>query len=988
MKKKKKVSLKLMSVLLTLCLMLSVVFSAPIVVTAAAVGERNDITVSDVAVSKVESIDGNEEVKRTPVRRLYEEEGDDLNKTVWLNDDGTRTMTVYDYPVKFVNADGQIQDISLDVAEAADGSGAFKTAAGWVDTVFPSKITDGVTLSANGEALRLTPVMPQGSLVASAERSNKLVAKDNVARKDTKTVSYNYDSKTNIEYSLTYNGFKEDIVVNEYTGQTEYSFFLETNGLTLVNNNGSYHLEDAEGNVKASVGDVIIFTADERNNTMGYMTHTTVKENHSYFINIHIDADWLKDEKTVYPIRIDPTLEMTSTQKVVEDVTIYSGGASNPTSAVLYVGKRKDELGVARVLMKFPNLDLSAIANSKRIVSAGVRIRDLMCEAEQMGVYCYIYDGNNWEDNTATWGNNSIGYTHFLSHNDVSYDIGVKKDIKHSYYFSITDAVKYWLLTDEERAARPDNYDMEKGLMFKAKNDTTMDKIYKSFGSYNRSNYRPTIEITYKEYSNTISKPFGWFDKVTDTEISGWAWCFDYPNTSLICAANMYNETNGITYTLTGTANISRTDVAAAGYGTGNYGFSIPIDWNHFPAGKYRIEVEAWDVNNHSGYILPQSPRYYTNDLMYTPITAANFVQGNFSHTNSVDIYCFIPTVTDYYTIKTLGMQDTRGTLSSVDDSIDSDDDSGPNNNFQIDQFLYAGVTYFIKVISKEINQTGSYDLVVYNRKNILNKIGELHQLATQYTSNTETAAVLTFQFIRRMNSGYLSDSWGQVAGVIDENFVAYVCSNNVSVYKFFSADTPNFVLYDPSGGVIDLPHLAATMNALLVETSGAEALLVGELHIDRLAGWAGDLQTLMKDVLNKAEDPHDYEILYDSTIEMMGDENYSFGMMDLLADVDAINLYKSLNMGDIQLSFEVYYDFYNELGYQARFTRFISGKNYAEFYDIVRIYTDQYYLFPVEWPLLQEVILTESQSNAFASAFTSYIWRRLQDENTNTGAQ
>lgn len=70
------------------------------------------------------------------------------------------------------------------------------------------------------------------------------------------------DNKTSLEYSLTYTGFKEDIVVSEYTGQTEYEFTLLTEGLALEKIDGSYYLVDEKGEIKANIGDVIIFTAD------------------------------------------------------------------------------------------------------------------------------------------------------------------------------------------------------------------------------------------------------------------------------------------------------------------------------------------------------------------------------------------------------------------------------------------------------------------------------------------------------------------------------------------------------------------------------------------------------------------------------------------------------------------------------------------------------------------------------------------------------
>ena len=51
--------------------------------------------------------------------------------------------------------------------------------------------------------------------------------------------------------------------------------------------------------MKAAIGDILIFTADERNNTLGTLTHETVRANQEYKLTIHIDPDYLLDEDTV-----------------------------------------------------------------------------------------------------------------------------------------------------------------------------------------------------------------------------------------------------------------------------------------------------------------------------------------------------------------------------------------------------------------------------------------------------------------------------------------------------------------------------------------------------------------------------------------------------------------------------------------------------------------------------------------------------------------
>ena len=254
-------------------------------------------------------------------------------------------------------------------------------------------MTDGIMLSDTDVSIKLVPVFnnEQGGLVpitptpldvstiSTGSSSTSITSQtfSPVAElSDKMTVVYEYDTKTSYEYSLTYLGFKEDIVVSEYTGQTEYTFTLYTNGLSLsADSSGEYYLYDSDGNIKASVGNIVIFTADEQNNTFGTLTAHTVEENEEYVLTIHIDADYLADEKTLYPIRIDPTIEISYDNNgtgAIEDVTINNAETVSGTSGTISTGKYGDDQSVSRMLMKFPNVNFSSMGT---ITSATVLIR-------------------------------------------------------------------------------------------------------------------------------------------------------------------------------------------------------------------------------------------------------------------------------------------------------------------------------------------------------------------------------------------------------------------------------------------------------------------------------------------------------------------------------------------------------------------------------------------------------------------------------------
>lgn len=469
---------KLLSLILTICIAISMLTGF---VPADAV---SDTTAAGSEVFELPDIvDSTEAIENGYIGRVKAEEKD-LYTFVFANGDGTNTMRIYSHPVKYIADDGSVRDISLDI-EARRGGG-FVTADHEIITTFESKLTEGISLEYNDIEIMLVPML-DSSTVPMAKLSN-----------DGKVVTYEMNDITSFVYELTYAGFKEDIVVEEYTGQTEYEFTLFTNGLTLCEEYGSYYLADAEGNVEATIGDIIVFTADERNNTMGSMTYETIHANQEYVLTIRLDADYLSDKDTVYPIRIDPTIEINYDNNgagAIEDVTINSLQGSNGLSSSLYVGRR-ETYGLSRVLMRFPKLSFSGISSSQ-IIAATVELRDLMCQGdEDITIECRIYNNSapSWsESGTTTWSSVGTAYLgSLLDSHLISYGKGNVEN--HRYSFNIITAARAWANGTQSPS---------KGLVFKANStfeNQTGDAIktwYKTFAAYNRSNYRPSLSVSY-----------------------------------------------------------------------------------------------------------------------------------------------------------------------------------------------------------------------------------------------------------------------------------------------------------------------------------------------------------------------------------------------------------------------------------------------------------------------------------------------------------
>lgn len=411
--------------------------------------------------------------------RLKENEKD-LYTLIFVNNDGTNTMRVFGHPVKYLEKDGSVKDISLSLKKESNGS--FVSAEHMVNITFNPCLNDGISLKYEDIDV----------LMKSAYRCDKA----NISESK-KEITYDVDKDTSFVYSLTYAGLKENIIVNEYTGQTQYDFIFNTNGLHPIRKNGSIFLANKDDCIKVNIGDVLVYSADEKHNAIAELYYETLIKDQEYRFTIVLDPDYLKE--TIYPIIIDPTIEIKYSSDgagAIEDITLNQFYTLSGSSSNLYVG-RDTNTSLNRTLMRFPNLSLNNISSSQ-ILSAYVELTDIApVNNQDIIVECYIYKQNApaWtESGTTTWsgvGNNYIG--DYLDEQIISSGNGNAGTNKYS--FSIYSAAKKWALETQNPA---------RGLVFKADDEfeaqtgNSIQYYKKTFASYNRITDAPSLKIVYK----------------------------------------------------------------------------------------------------------------------------------------------------------------------------------------------------------------------------------------------------------------------------------------------------------------------------------------------------------------------------------------------------------------------------------------------------------------------------------------------------------
>lgn len=266
----------------------------------------------------------------------------------------------------------------------------------------------------------------------------------------------------------------------------------------------------------------------------------------------------------------------------------------------------------------------------------------------------------------------------------------------------------------------------------------------------------------------------------------------------------------------------------------------------------------------------------------------------------------------------------------------------------------------------------------------LFKNLNDLYDLAIKYTKGNVTKAnQLVLQYVR--HDFYDGSDWNYVAGKIDDKFINYVDKSNKTLTNFFD-DRVNMT--DPkTGKKIDFTHMAATLNANIYNSKGIKAKLVGEDNINNLAGWAGDLQTFIKDAQINTNYSNNYKKIYKYTLKVLGSNSKpsTFNMADLLADVDAVNIAtNSAKNTSIVDTIQNYYSSDDQLSYRyTNFVKNLTGEtNESSFESLVDNYTDKYFCPPIKWPILKKVTVKSNQSRAIAKAFAEIIFKNVEKEN------
>ena len=334
-------------------------------------------------------------VESKHIERLKDKEK--LNTYVFLNEDGTESVYYMEKNVKYKADNGKIHEKDITLVHKDK---AYKVTDSDVKLSIPETATDGIELDYKENNVKLVP--KNGKSKANATFNDA----DN-------SVTYNnyFENGIDLRYTPLLSGVKEDIVLSSYTGRNSFEFTLYTNGLKVFSEKGCYYLADKEdSNDKIYLGEIIVYDAVGRPDK-GTLAIETVKESSEYLLNVSADEDFLKDPLTVYPVVIDPTLEISQNIQGIDSIveaTVFSGFPEQNFGDYQYctLGQINAGYGIARTIVRFDGLASDAVYNSissTDITSAKFYVKEATGVTAHNVSVLYNQSATAWTETGITW---------------------------------------------------------------------------------------------------------------------------------------------------------------------------------------------------------------------------------------------------------------------------------------------------------------------------------------------------------------------------------------------------------------------------------------------------------------------------------------------------------------------------------------------------------------------------------------------------------
>ena len=351
-----------------------------------------------------------------------------------------------------------------------------------------------ISLSEDGYTLSMSPISNTLNTTTMAEITNheeldfssvegKSIEEASAVR-NTSSVRYqNVFASADIEYILTSNDVKENIIVKSPQISYTYSFALSVQSLTAeLQETGEIVFHDIHTNeIKYHIPAPYMY--DSLGSVSHDVEYSLETVSNGYVITITADSSWLNNAERAFPVTIDPTIQ----KAIVFDTFISS---ANPTENY----GSSSELWISPSRISFLRCSMPTIPSGCQFYAANLYV--------YYYYYSYITDGelyagvyqvmHSWSENELTWNIAQPSSTTYISSTRLS--TGYMSGARGAYSgspktasFDVTTAAASWYANPSS------NF----GIALKYQSGTNSSVILKSYEA--GSEYRAYFVITYTE---------------------------------------------------------------------------------------------------------------------------------------------------------------------------------------------------------------------------------------------------------------------------------------------------------------------------------------------------------------------------------------------------------------------------------------------------------------------------------------------------------
>ncbi|MEU6076712.1 polymorphic toxin-type HINT domain-containing protein [Micromonospora sp. NPDC047074] len=248
----------------------------------------------------------------------------DAFRQVYANADGTQTTVFSTAAVNYRTAGGGWAPI--DPKLTADA------ASGWRNTADAVQ----VRLAARADA----PAVARFALSEGQAVSYGLAGAASVpGQADGALVTYRgVLPGVDLELESRPGALKETLVLHSPNAPRVYDFPLRLEGLTAAVRDGSVELSDAAGTVRAVFPPGYVVDAAPVPVTSTAVSYQLRTAGGKTVLRVSVDDGWLRDPARVYPVRLDPTVELPVADGAADSAMYVHGGSSASGSSELRVG--------------------------------------------------------------------------------------------------------------------------------------------------------------------------------------------------------------------------------------------------------------------------------------------------------------------------------------------------------------------------------------------------------------------------------------------------------------------------------------------------------------------------------------------------------------------------------------------------------------------------------------------------------------------------